>query len=1095
MKSVFLSCAFGLLGLSAIGQTSGPFESGKVIEQAIKLHDEEQYNKAIELYKTIPRNDTNYVRSLYEMAYTQSLDSNFTAALASCEEGLQCEDKEYELLLMQLKGSILDDMEQPDEALKVYDAALAKYPASQPLLFNKAITLFRKEKIDEAEKIFQTLIIRNPYYASAHMKLASCAVKKGRIVPAMMSMFTYLLITPQGNQFKNVISMLDKISKATDDVTSVVAERKTSEEVFARAEQIILSKIALDKAYKLQASVDDPIVRQLQALMEVLQYEEGNPDFWMQYYVPMFKMIFSKKIFEPTVNSAFSNIELESIQRYVKKNNKEIKSAITEIVTYLNGIRSTWELDYSKRQSAPAIYHYDDGVLFAKGRLNDKGDVVGEGEFYHPNGNLKSKGKFTNEGKKDGDWKFYLENGLLSGTEQWSNGVQTGEDVIYNKWGNIISKAAIANGNFHGEKRTYYAIGHPYTVTNYKDGKKDGSYTEYYSSGSKHYEAAYANDELDGPYKSFYKSGQQEVVCSYRSGKLDGAYKSYYENGQLSFEGTYKDGKLDGEVKNYHENGKLKELRLFKEDKLQDDNKEYSDEGVLVMQVPYKDGKASGLARYFDEDGKLYSTFQFENDVLKVAKYYTKEGKEISTSTRQNKNIELSTYNADGFKTSFTVYSDAGKHQDKSIFYYPSGKTKETNDYKDGVLQGFSIGYFENGKKQYQITYSNDEKNGPAEYFYPNGQLKSKGWYSEDEPSGDWVTYNEKGKVTARYTYLNGDLTGIYEYYHPNGKLNYEEVYELGWLKALNQYDTLGKKIFTTTFKNGTGKYTSTHINGDKRFEGEYIQGELHGPLTVYFFDGSKMMEKNYEHGTLSGAYTEYHYGGQVNVKGQYKWGEADGVWKYYSKEGKLYREETYVAGQLSGKQFYYHDNGKVEMEIDYKDNEVHGSLKRYAETGELAGVIYYKHDMETSYSYLDKNGQLVPAIPLPGGTGKVVTYYSNGNKSAEMEYIDGKTNGLYKLYHPNGKTWLQTTDEFGLTTGKQTEYYNNGNLKSEYNNYCNNSDGPFKKYHENGKVKEDGTYFNGEENGTFKYYDANGKLLTERFYYYGKLLSVTPGH
>jgi antitoxin component YwqK of YwqJK toxin-antitoxin module len=159
------------------------------------------------------------------------------------------------------------------------------------------------------------------------------------------------------------------------------------------------------------------------------------------------------------------------------------------------------------------------------------------------------------------------------------------------------------------------------------------------------------------------------------------------------------------------------------------------------------------------------------------------------------------------------------------------------------------------------VAYKDDEKNGQVEYFHPNGQLKLKGWYTEDSPSGDWVHYNEKGKVTSRYSYLNGDYTGYYEYYYPNGKLDFEEVYDQGWLKAINQYDTLGKKIITATFKNGNGKYVSIHANGNKRFEADYVQGEFHGQMTAYFFDGSKRIEKTYDLGMLHGAYEEYYYG------------------------------------------------------------------------------------------------------------------------------------------------------------------------------------------------------------------------------------------
>jgi antitoxin component YwqK of YwqJK toxin-antitoxin module len=1090
MKTVLLASTLSVCAFVVNAQNVPPTDSKLFIDAAEKHYEQKAYKKAVAEYQKIPRNDTNYVEALYGLALAHMLDSNFTASIKACDEGLQQSDKSYEMQFLFTKGSVLDDMDKKDEALNVYNEGIQKYPRALGFQLNKATIYIQQKKAVEAEPILKNIVMQNPYYGMAHYRLAGCALQQGRIVPAMMSLFTSLLVAPEGNHNDNAIKLLSNISKSTDDVTELISDRKAAEEVFAQAEQIITSKIALDKGYKSKCSLDDPIIRQLQALMEVVKYSEAEEDFWMQYYVPMLKEIFTNA-FEPTVYYAFSSVQLESIQRYIKKNQKELKDAFSLLNNYLNTVRTTRQLSYEKRSNAEALYHYEDGKLIGKGKLDNKNNLVGDWEFYHANGNVKGKGSFLADGKRTGIWSYYNEQGKLTSKETYGNGVQAGEEITYVD-DIITQKAMYANGKLNGRKITYFAIGHVRIEAEYKDDMEDGSYIEYYSNGQKKIEAVMKADKLNGPYKYYYQNGQLQSEANYKDGNLDGKLKNYHQNGQVSYEATYKDGKPTGEAVSYYKNGKPEERKMYKDGKLEGEYITYNDEGVVISQTTYVDDKAVGIAKYYDSDAKLYSTFEYDKNILKVARYFDKQGKQISSSVRKNKNIDLTVYSPQSYKVSNTLYNDAGYKTDKNTFYYSSSKIKEINDYKDGELNGKSIGYYENGNLRYDISYKDDEKDGVAKFYHPNGKLKQIGHYSEGSLSGSWTDYNERGDLASNYYYLNGDLEGFNEMYHANGKLDYEEVYHNGWLTAVNVYDTTGKKIHTVHFKEGNGTYKVIFPNGQTRFEVPYVKGEYHGVYKSYHYDGKPSITKTYKLGLLEGTYQDYYHNGQLFVKGTYKGGERTGKWAYYNEDGKMWKEEVYVDGELNGTVNIYHPNGKVEREIQYKNDERHGTFKRFSEDGQLGVVMYYNEGELTGYSYNDKNGTLVPKIALPGGNGKIKSYYANGNVSCEVEYLDNMVNGVNKLYHSNGKLIYQLKDDNGYSNGPLTEYYPNGSLKSEYTYYFDKQDGPFKEYYENGKVKEQGQFYIGTPNGTFTYYDETGKVKEKRTFYYGTIVNVS---
>jgi antitoxin component YwqK of YwqJK toxin-antitoxin module len=219
--------------------------------------------------------------------------------------------------------------------------------------------------------------------------------------------------------------------------------------------------------------------------------------------------------------------------------------------------------------------------------------------------------------------------------------------------------------------------------------------------------------------------------------------------------------------------------------------------------------------------------------------------------------------------------------------------------------------------------------------------------------------------------------------------------------------------------------------------------------------------------------------------------GDKAGTWKYYRADGSVSRIEEYKAGKLHGKRIYYFKNGKTDTEVPYKNGDRDGVFKKYSEDGVLAYQMTYDDDVLTGYSYLGRNNEPVPEIPLVQGNGSVKSFFPNGNASLAVDYVDGSQHGHYKLYHPNGKLFLEDTENYGESEGLLKEYNSDGTLRSEYNYLHDNTHGPYKDYNEKGVLIEEGSSYNGNDHGEIRVYDDNGKLKQTKIYYYGYLLSV----
>jgi antitoxin component YwqK of YwqJK toxin-antitoxin module/Tfp pilus assembly protein PilF len=574
---------------TASAQNTELINSGEVIKRGAALYDSGQYKNALIELNKVNRSDTNYVWSVYEKALNCEADSQYSQAIKYCEEGLALkEQREYEAELYNTYGNTLNDMGQPEKAIKVFDAAIARYPGYSLLYYNKGVVLLGLNKLEYAEHLFQQSLLINPYMYSAHFQLGVAALKQGKIIPSFLSLTGYLLVNPQGRFWQKSVNLLNQISKSTDEILQLKNKRTTTQSAnYQEAEDILLSKIALDNAYKSITTLDDPICRQIQAMFEKLEFKDDDNDFWIQYYLPFYKKIFNEGEFEPFIYDIFSNVKLPAIEAYNKKNKKTLEAFTNDAADYFNNIRATRVLMKKDRDTLNCRYYYENGLLFGKGKLVNSGKTLnGYWEFYYPQGNIKSRGIFNANGEREGTWLIYFRSGKLKAKETSKNGKLEGLQEYYFENGNPSSTENYANGDPDGVVTTYYYAGNTRSITRYRAGKKDGEVKTFFSNGNLESLDFYVNGALNGLSKAYFKSGVLKEVEQYSNGKAEGPYKAYHENGAIATEGQNIKDNAEGEWKYYFDNGKLQEKRN------------------------YVNGLEDGLHEEYDESGQLSASYQ-----------------------------------------------------------------------------------------------------------------------------------------------------------------------------------------------------------------------------------------------------------------------------------------------------------------------------------------------------------------------------------------------------------------------------------------------------------------------------------------------------
>ena len=1067
--------------------------SSLIIEEGVKLHDEGKYREAIKVFDRITSADSNYVLALYEKGLSAYADSAFNQALVYCEQALKLKvDREREPQLYNLYANVVDRMGNTQRAMGIYDSAIQKYPAYTSLYIDKAISFINTKEYDKAETVLTKALLQDPYAAGLHYYYGIISVNKGDMVPAILAYCTYLMTAPNGRHTKKIIDALSTFSKNSGSAVDNLIQKRTGDTppTYQEAEQIIISKIALDKNYKLITSLDDPICRQLQVLLEKIEYDAASEDFSMQYYVPLYKKLFTEKHFEPFINHIFSSVEIDEIKNYNKKHKKEIQDFVNAANLYLGSIRSTRELNASKRENPAKRYFFEDGKLSSYGAIINE-HMNGAWIFYYPAGNIKATGEYNEQGNKNGLWKYYHFNGIPDGEENFVNGSLHGTNKYYYDNGKLMVTYSYERGKKHGEYRRYYKGGALSSVGSYSNDMLNGTRKSYFEGGNLNVEETYKDNNMGGPFIVYYKNGNREKEGTMQNDKLTGRYVYYFESGAKAIDGQYEKGNSVGTWTYYHQNGKKKSQENYVNNFIEGEYLEYHDNGQLSVKTKFRKGKLNGETFYYDDDGKMYSTIMYDNDKIKWAKYFDKSGKQISASEADSKGLRLEAFSASGRKVVETNYNDRGIMHGGRTYYFSSGNIKEIYQYKEGEIEGTNVEYYADKSKRSELEFHNGKKDGYFTSFYRSGEKKSEGWYVADEAQGTWMFYYGNSNLSSKCEYLNDKLSGVTSFYWPDGRKKNDDVYDGGTFIATTQYDTAGNVINVADLGDGNNSIVLKNVNGKKEIELSYRNYVPFGERKEYYFDGSVKSVTYYKHGLEDSTYKLYYHGGVLATEGQYSMGNRTGEWKDYNEKGKISSVKNYLNDELHGKKITYHDNGKVHTESDMKEGENHGVFKRFNNVGELMIQINYSDNNPEYYTYLDKNNVLVPAIPMNDGNAKVVAYYSNGNKSVEFELVDGRLINNDNWYYSNGKPTMESRESFDDTEGEVKYYYPDGKLKSSTIYLHNQENGPYRSFHPNGKPEREGQYVLGMAHGVFKRYDINGRLIELQIYFYDNLIDV----
>lgn len=199
--------------------------------------------------------------------------------------------------------------------------------------------------------------------------------------------------------------------------------------------------------------------------------------------------------------------------------------------------------------------------------------------------------------------------------------------------------------------------------------------------------------------------------------------------------------------------------------------------------------------------------------------------------------------------------------------------------------------------------------------------------------------------------------------------------------------------------------------------------------------------------------------------------GRKQGYWKKNDASGKRIYEGTFKDDKPIGKFKYFYPNDSVKAILNFKNEGAFAYANLYHSNGKrmAQGKYINKEVKDSIWLYYDEAGILI----------------------SSESYKNGKKNGPYFVYLPNGKLSEEKNYRDDVLSGEFKEYFDGVNIRTKGTYIDGKLDGRTVYYFPNGTEVAAGYHRNGLKTGSWIYRTENGKVREKELYRNGVLANT----
>lgn len=267
-----------------------------LVKEGIELHENGNYEEAIETYKKALVIDPKSTLVNYEIALSYFTKGDYEEAVKYSDVVLK-QDEDFILQAYLTKGSALDLLGRTQESIKLFEKGIKEKGGHYLLYYNLGVNYYKMNDFANTQENVIQAIEHNPNHPSSHLMLAKIHKQKGNPVQSLLAAYYFLFLEPDSQRSLVAHSMLQEnfggnVSKDEDKPNTInIMYSPNNDSQFGAAELMISMLEASKSLEKNDGKTDDELfVENTESLFKILGElkKKKNKEIWWTFYTPFF---------------------------------------------------------------------------------------------------------------------------------------------------------------------------------------------------------------------------------------------------------------------------------------------------------------------------------------------------------------------------------------------------------------------------------------------------------------------------------------------------------------------------------------------------------------------------------------------------------------------------------------------------------------------------------------------------------------------------------------------------------------------------------------------------------------------------------------
>ena len=269
------------------------------VEEGIQLHDNGNYDGAIDVYNNALLVEPKSTLVNYEISLSYFMKGDYNKAIEYSNKVIES-NSNHLLQAYLTKGSCLDNLGKTKQSIKLFKKGIKKFGYNYLLNYNLALNYYKLKNYKEAEWNVTKAIELNSEHVSSHLLLGYILNETNKKVQSLLSLHYFLFLEPDSKRAEEAFTLLlnnfgGNVTKDKDKPNTINISLLLNDDSQFGAAELMISLLEASKSLEENVGKTDEemFIENTKSFFTILGElrKRKDKDIYWDFYTPFFYKI------------------------------------------------------------------------------------------------------------------------------------------------------------------------------------------------------------------------------------------------------------------------------------------------------------------------------------------------------------------------------------------------------------------------------------------------------------------------------------------------------------------------------------------------------------------------------------------------------------------------------------------------------------------------------------------------------------------------------------------------------------------------------------------------------------------------------------